>query len=131
MLEPAIRDLARTGRNFATFVVPLPNGQLLSHVMWIDADDEQLLVNTEIHRAKYKAVQQHPDVTVTIWDSANPYRYAEVRGKVVGEVRGDGARGHIDTLSQRYLGHDYQAPIHSERVVLRIRPSRQRANGLS
>ena len=75
--------------------------------MWVDADDDQLLINTEVHRAKYKAIQQHPEVTVTIWDAENPYRYAEVRGTVIGEVRGDEARAHIDTLSQRYLGHDY------------------------
>ena len=130
MLEPAIRDLATTGKNFGTISVVLPNGQIATHVMWVDADDDQLLLNTEIHRAKYKAVQQHPEVTVTIWDAANPYRYAEVRGKVSGEVRGDTARTHIDTLSQRYLGHDYSAPIQSERVVLRITPVRQRASGL-
>ena len=130
MLEPAIRDLASCGKNFATIAVQLPNGQIASHVMWVDADDDQLLVNTEIHRAKYKAIQQHPEVTLTVWDAANPYRYAEVRGKVAGEVRGDAARTHIDTLSQRYLGHDYRAPIHSERVVLRITPVRQRTSGL-
>lgn len=130
MLEPAIRDLAATGQNFGTISVVLPNGQIATHVMWVDADDDQLLLNTEVHRAKYKAVQQHPEVTVTIWDAANPYRYAEVRGKVSGEVRGDTARTHIDTLSQRYLGHDYSAPIQSERVVLRITPVRQRASGL-
>ena len=130
MLEPAIRELASTGRNFATIAVQLPNGQIASHVMWVDADADQLLVNTEVHRAKYKAIQQHPEVTVTVWDAANPYRYAEVRGTVSGEVRGDGARTHIDTLSQRYLGHDYAAPIQSERVVLRITPVRQRTSGL-
>ena len=131
MLEPAIRDLAATGTNFGTLAVPLPNGQTLSHVMWVDATDEQILINTEVHRAKYRAIQQHPEVTVTIWDAQNPYRYAEVRGRVIGEVRGDEARAHIDTLSQRYLGHDYAAPIQSERVVLRIDPLRQRASGLS
>jgi PPOX class probable F420-dependent enzyme len=130
MLVPAIRDLAHQGRNFGTIAVQLPNGQIASHVMWVDADDEQLLVNTEVHRAKYKAIQQHPDVTVTVWDAANPYRYAEVRGKVTGEVRGPEARSHIDTLSRRYLGHDYSAPIQSERVVLRITPVRQRSSGL-
>jgi PPOX class probable F420-dependent enzyme len=130
MLEPAIRDLASTGTNFGTIAVQLPNGQIASHVMWVDADDDTLLVNTEVHRAKYKAIQQHPEVTVTIWDVANPYRYAEVRGTVSGEVRGDAARAHIDTLSQRYLGHDYAAPIQSERVVLRITPVRQRSSGL-
>ena len=130
MLDPAIRALASTGKNFGTFVVRLPNGQLLSHVMWVDANDDELLINTEIHRAKYKATQHEPDVTVTIWDADNAYRYAEVRGRVTGEVRGDGAREHIDQLSQRYLGHDYRPQIQSERVVLRIEPIRQRSFGL-
>ena len=127
MLDPAIRDLASTGRNFGTLSVQLPNGQIATHVMWVDADDEQLLLNTEIHRAKYQAIQQHPEVTVTIWDHDNPYRYAEVRGKVSGEVRGDQAREHIDALSRKYRNRDYdEANIGSERVILRIAPDRQR-----
>ena len=97
MLQPAIRDLA-TGKNFGVLSFQLPSGQLASHVMWVDANDEQLLINTEVHRAKYKAMQKNPDVTVTIWDLDNPYRYAEVRGRVIGEVRGDEARDHIDKL---------------------------------
>ena len=130
MLEPAICDLASVGANFATISVQLPNGQIATHVMWVDANDDELLINTEVHRAKYRAIQQHPEVTVTVWDQANPYRYAEVRGRVAGEVRGDEARTHIDTLSKRYLGHDYGADIKSERVVLRIVPVRQRSSGL-
>lgn len=129
MLEPSIRELASTGKNFATLAVQLANGQIANHVMWIDANDDELLINTEIHRTKYKATQQNPNVTVTVWDAANPYRYAEVRGTVSGQVRGDEARAHIDTLSQRYLGQDYSAPIQSERVVLRITPERQRFTG--
>ena len=128
MLEPAIRDLA-TGKNFAVLAVHLPNGEIANHVMWVDASDDQLLINTEVHRAKYRAVQQRPEVTVTIWDATNPYRYAEVRGKVSGQVRGDQARDHIDALSQRYLGQDYAGAIESERVVLRIDPVRQVMRG--
>lgn len=128
-LEPAIHDLA-TGKNFGALCFQLPGGQLASHVMWVDATDDQLLINTEVHRAKYKAMQRNPDVAVTIWDLENPYRYAEVRGRVVGEVRGDEARDHIDRLSQRYLGQDYQATIQSERVIVRIDPVRQLTRGL-
>lgn len=125
MLEPAVRDLASTGRNFAALSVHLPNGQIQTNIMWVDANDDQLLINTEVHRAKYLAVQQNPDVTVTIWAADDPYRYAEVRGTVTGQVRGDEARAHIDALSQRYTGGLYSAPIQSERVVLRIDPTRQ------
>jgi PPOX class probable F420-dependent enzyme len=129
MLQPAIRDLA-TVKNFGVLTFQLPSGQLAAHVMWVDATDDQLLINTEVHRAKYKAMQQNPDVVVTIWDLENPYRYAEVRGRVIGEVRGDEARDHIDTLSQRYLDQDYSAPIQSERVIVRVDPVRQLARGL-
>lgn len=126
MLDPTTKQLASQGRNFAALAVQLPSGQILNHVMWVDADDEHLLINTETHRAKYKAMATSPDVTVTIWNAENPYSYAEVRGKVVGEVRGDGARAHIDALSERYTGGPYQGDIVSERVVVRIAPVRQR-----
>ena len=62
--------------------------------MWVDATDDQLLINTEIHRTKYKAIQQHPEVTVTVRTPPTCIVYAEVRGRVAGEVRGDEARAH-------------------------------------
>jgi PPOX class probable F420-dependent enzyme len=128
-LEPVIRELARAA-NFGVLSFHLPSGQLAGHVMWVDATDDQLLINTEVHRAKYKAMQQNPNVSVTIWDRENPYRYAEVRGRVIGEVRGDEARSHIDDVSRKYLGHEYQAPIQSERVIVRIDPVRQITRGV-
>jgi len=125
MLDSAIRDLA-TAKNFAVLSFVLPNGSIGSHVMWVDATDDYVLINTEVHRAKYRAITANPNVTVTIWDLANPYRYAEVRGRVLSEVRGPEARAHIDALAQRYNGTDYQGDIQSERVILQITPDRQR-----
>ncbi len=129
MLDPVIRDLAQ-GPNFGTICVNLPNGQILSHVMWVDADDDHVLINTEVHRAKFKAIEANPNVTVSIWKVDSPYQYAEVRGRVVETVRGPEARAGIDALSQKYTGHDYQPPIQSERVIVRIAPDRQRTQGL-
>ena len=125
MLDPVIRDLAQ-GKNFGSISFHLKDDAIGTHVMWVDADDEHVLINTEIHRTKYKAIQEDPNVTVTIWSSADPYAYAEVRGKVTGEVRGPDARQHIETLSQRYTGGAYQGQIQSERVILQITPVRQR-----
>ncbi len=125
MLEPQLVELAR-GRNFATLTVLLSSGQPMTHVMWFDVDDDHVLVNTEVHRAKYRAITRDPRVTVTAWDATNPYHYVETRGRVVGEIRGPQARAHIDALSHRYEGRDYDdARITSERVVLRIAPERQ------
>ena len=121
-LDPDTLALAQ-GKNFATLTTMLPSGYPMTHVMWVDADDEHVLINTEIHRAKYKNVQRDPKVSVTIIDAANPYKYAEVRGKVVEEIRGPAARDDIDRLSQKYNGTDYDpSAIQSERVILKIKP---------
>ena len=124
MLEPAIRDLARD-KNFAALSVRMPNGQIGTHVMWVDADDEHVIINTEIHRAKFKGMQTDPNVTVTIWKLDDPYNYAEVRGVVSETVGGQAARDHIDALSQKYKGVPYTKEIKSERVIVKITPERQ------
>jgi general stress protein 26 len=92
----------------------------MTHPMWVDADDDHLLLNTEIHRQKFKNITRDPRVTVTVWDAEQPDRYAELRGRVVATVRGPEARDHIDQLSQKYYGHDYANPITSERVILKV-----------
>jgi PPOX class probable F420-dependent enzyme len=129
-LDPRIRRLA-TGQNFAAFTTLMPDGQPQTHVMWIDADEQHLLINTETHRAKFRNVMRDPRVTVTIWDREDPYRFAEVRGRVVAHEAGALARAHIDACAQRYFGRDYPADqIASERVLLRILPERVHFNGI-
>ena len=127
MLEPRIKELAQD-KNFAVLTVHLPNGDAATHVMWVDADDEHLLMNTEVHRAKFKAIEADPRVTVTVWDRDDPYHYGEVRGRVESTETGPQARAMIDRLSQKYTGHDYTSPIQSERVILRIAPGRQQVH---
>ena len=121
-LDPRARELAQAP-NFATLSVILRSGRPMTHVMWVDADENHVLINTEVHRAKFRAVERDPRVTVTIWQRDDPYTYAEVRGQVVETVRGPDARAHIDSLSRKYRGKDYDdAMITSERVILRIAP---------
>ena len=122
VVDPGVRELAQAP-NFATLSVILRSGRPMTHVMWVDADENHVLINTEAHRAKFRAVERDPRVTVTILDRADPYVYAEVRGHVVETVRGPDARAHIDRLSRKYRGRDYDdAAITSERVILRIAP---------
>lgn len=121
-LDPRARELAQAP-NFATLSVILRSGRPMTHVMWVDADEDHVLINTEAHRAKFRAVERDPRVTVTIWQRDDPYTYAEVRGRVVATIRGQEARAHIDSLSRKYRGKDYDdSAITSERVILRIAP---------
>ena len=123
MLEEGVRQLAK-GRNFAAFTTLLPDGRPMTHVMWVDCDDEHVLINTEVHRQKARNIRRDPRVTVTVWDNADPYRYAEVRGEVVETVTGPEARAHIDELSMKYHGHEYRNRIQSERLLVRIKSVR-------
>jgi PPOX class probable F420-dependent enzyme len=123
-LDPMVLELA-LAPNFAALTTLLPGGHPQTQVMWVDANEQHLLINTEVHRQKFRNVGRDPRVTVTIWDKEDPYRFVEVRGEVVEKVKGQEARKHIDELSQKYRGKPYQTQIRSERVVLRIAPSRQ------
>ncbi len=122
--HPMVLELAR-GQNFAALTTLLPGGHPQTQMMWVDANEQHLLINTEVHRQKFRNVERDPRVTVTIWDKEDPYRFVEVRGEVVEKVKGTEAREHIDELSHKYRGKPYQTPIRSQRVVLRIAPSRQ------
>lgn len=118
-LDPDLRAFA-TAKNFAALTTLAADGQPSTHMMWIDADDEHLIVNTEVHRKKFKNMSADPRVCVTVIDAESPYRYIEARGRVVEFVHGDEARRHIDTASRRYTGADYAPEITSERVIARI-----------
>jgi PPOX class probable F420-dependent enzyme len=122
--HPSILELAR-GQNFAALTTLLPSGHPQTQVMWVDANEQQLLVNTEVHRQKFRNVERDPRVTLMIWEKEDSYRFVEVRGEVVEKVKGPEARKLIDELSHKYRGRPYQTRIRSERVVLRIAPLRQ------
>jgi PPOX class probable F420-dependent enzyme len=124
MLEDRIVELA-SAPNLAAVTTLLPDGTPMTQPLWVDTDGEHLLLNTEVHRQKFKNVTRDPRVTVMIIDPEHPYLYVEVRGKVVETVTGPEARAHIDHLAQKYTGGDYGNPIQSERVILKIAPGRQ------
>lgn len=121
-LDPKIIDFARAD-NFAVLTTIRPDGHPVTQPMWVDADADHVLINTEKHRRKFRNVQHDPRVTVTIIDRNNPYGYVEVRGRVVNIVEGDEPRHHIDKLSQKYNGRLYPADaVKTERVILQILP---------
>ena len=123
-LHPKVIELA-SGENFAALTTLLPDGHPQTQVMWVDADGDHLLINTEVHRQKFRNVERDPRVTLTIWDKEDPYTFVEVRGEVVEKAKGSEARRHIDELSHKYHGKPYGTPIRSERVMLRIASLRQ------
>ncbi len=127
MVDEKIKKLAQQA-NYGTITTLLRDGSPITHVMWVDADDDHMLINTEVHRAKFKNVERDPRVSVVVWNEDDPYHYVEIRGRVTEMVRGPEARQHIDALSFKYMGKPYDPnTIQSERVILKITPERQRS----
>jgi PPOX class probable F420-dependent enzyme len=129
MLDADVKKLAQEA-NFAAFTTMTADGLPSTQMMWVDADDEHVLINTEVGRQKFRRVQRDPRVGVMVFDPEKPYRYAEIRGRVVDTVNGDEARDHIDRLSEKYRGEPYDPEkIGTDRVILKIEPDRQRVYG--
>jgi PPOX class probable F420-dependent enzyme len=119
-LDEDVVRLAK-GPNLATVVTLMPDGQPQAQLTWVDTDGEVVLVNTEPQRQRWKNLQRDPRVTVLVHSRDNPWDWAEVRGRVVGTTSGQEARDHIDELSNKYVGTDYQNPIGPEgRIILHI-----------
>lgn len=120
---PLDQDTIRLAKakNLATVVTLMPDGQPQALLTWVDTDGEHLLVNTEPIRQRAKNVSRDPRITVLIHSAEDAWDWAEVRGRVVDTITGQPARDHIDELSRKYVGADYQRPIGPDgRIILKI-----------
>lgn len=109
------------GKNFASFVTLMKDGSPHVAPTWIDHQGDIILINTAKGRVKEKNVRNDPRVAISIYDEANPYHMATIRGRVV-DITTSGADDHIDKLAKRYLGLDkYQGRAPGEqRILLKI-----------
>lgn len=123
MLSDRIKELAGASRNAIISTVH-PNGTVQSHMMWVHHDGENLLMNTERERAKFRNIERDPRVTVLLTDDNNPYAFIEVRGTVIETIGGDAGQQGIEDMAHKYTGAAYANPITSERMQLVIRPDK-------
>jgi PPOX class probable F420-dependent enzyme len=73
--------------------------------IWVDVEGGFILFNSARGRRKDKNVRRDPRVAIAIADPENPYRYLEIRGRVV-DITEQGADEHINRLAKKYLGVD-------------------------
>ena len=128
-IPASFMDLITEKKVLPVLVTIMPDGQPQGSVVWFSYDNGYILVNSAKGRQKDKNMRARPMVTLVFVDPADPYRFVEVRGKVV-EVTENGAVDHINALSLRYDGisdffADKEERRHTEvRVVYRIEPIR-------
>ncbi|HKV25084.1 MAG TPA: PPOX class F420-dependent oxidoreductase [Candidatus Acidoferrum sp.] len=93
--------------------------------VWVDFDGKYVRVNSAAGRVKDKNMRRDPRVSIALQDPANPYRYLEIRGRVV-EITQSGADDHINKLAKKYLGKDvypFRQPG-EVRVLYKIEPDK-------
>lgn len=118
--KPAFGNLGTIMKDGSPQVTPI----------WVDYDGKYVRFNSALGRVKDKNVRRDPRVSVSLVDPANPYRYLEIRGKVV-EITQNGADDHINKLSQKYLGkpiYPFRQPG-EVRVTYKIEPEKVSSMG--
>ena len=123
------RDLFNK-RAFASLATRMSNDEVQVTPVWVDAEGGTVLFNSARGRVKDQNVRRDPRVTLTLMDPDNPYRYMEIRGRVV-DFTEKGADQHIDKLAKKYLGVDkypYAKPG-EVRVLYRVKPERVLVHG--
>jgi PPOX class probable F420-dependent enzyme len=117
-------------RAFASLATLMPDGSPQVTPVWCDYDGGHVMFNSARGRQKDRNVRRDPRVAMAIIDPENPYRYLEIRGRVV-EITEDGAAEHINKMAKKYLGVDkypYAQPG-EVRVLYRVRPEHSTVMG--
>ncbi len=107
---------------FAFLATLMPDGSPQLTPLWFDSDGRYIFVNSAKGRIKDKNMRLHPQVAVLIQDPKNPYRFIQIRGKIV-EVTEEGALEHIDRLNMKYNQGEHWKPVQGQvRVKYKIEP---------
>jgi PPOX class probable F420-dependent enzyme len=118
--KKAFAHLATLGRDGTPQVTPV----------WVDFDGTHIRFNTARGRVKEANLKRNPKVAMAVLDPDNPYRYVQIRGRVV-EMTEQGADAHIDALAKKYMGQDrypWRRPG-EVRVTVKILPERVQGMG--
>lgn len=129
-IPEAFRDLLETKKAIASLATVNADGSPQVTPVWFDWEGGHLRFNTARGRLKERNLSRRPAVAVAIIDPDNPYRYIQLRGRVVDATEA-GADAHIDALTKKYLGQDrypYRQPG-EKRVIFRIAPERVQTMG--
>jgi PPOX class probable F420-dependent enzyme len=115
-----------TQPNFAVISTRNADGSILSTVVWVDAADGVVRVNSAVGRKWPTNLERDPYANVLVIDANNPYLFVEIAGRTEGTI--EGADEHIDSLAKKYLGQDtypFRQPG-EQRITYTITPEKVR-----
>ena len=123
-------DLLNKKITFANVATVMKDGSPQVTPVWFDYTAGKIRINTARGRVKARTLKEGSRIAMAIMDPENPYRYIQVRGRVV-SVTENGANAHIDSLVKKYLGKDKYpfAQPGEVRVMYEIEPTSAQATG--
>jgi PPOX class probable F420-dependent enzyme len=128
-LSDDIKQLVR-GPNFAHLASLMSDGSPQVAPVWVDLELDTILVGTGEGSLKAKNTRRDARVALSVIAMDNPYREAQIRGRVV-ERRPDADFRIMDRISHKYTGKPF--PFRdkpAQRVVLVIAVERARFTAL-
>jgi PPOX class probable F420-dependent enzyme len=96
--------------NFVHVATLLPDGTPHTVPVWAKLEGDRIAFFTQPVSQKAKNLARDPRVAISVTDHENPYRMANLRGRVTETLEGDAARTIIDRISQSYTGEDFPMP---------------------
>jgi len=113
--------LADETKSFVALATSMADGSPQVTPVWFNTAGEYILINSAQGRTKDLNMRARPQVALAIVDPKNPYRYIQIRGQVV-EISEEGAREHINALSNKYTGNPvYPGSLQEVRVIYKIK----------
>jgi PPOX class probable F420-dependent enzyme len=106
---------------FLMLATLMPDGSPQVTPIWFNTDGTHILINSARGRVKDRNMRARPQVALVIQDPYNPYRYLQIRGRVV-EINEEGSEEHIDELSMKYHRKPYEKVPGQVRVIYKIIP---------
>lgn len=110
-------------RAFLFLATTMPDGSPQVTPVWFNHDGEHILINSARGRVKDRNMRARPRVAMVIQDPANPYRYLQIRGRVV-EITEEGGLEHINSLAHKYTGQPWKANADEVRVMYKVLPEK-------
>jgi len=85
----------------------LPDGSPHSIPLWAIPEDGRIAFFTQSTSRKARNLAADRRIALSCVDGDNPYRNAQIRGRVVEVVEGEPALNVIDRISQHYIGKPF------------------------
>lgn len=93
-----------TAPNLAHVATVAADGQPHNGPVWFEWDGKQLRFSQTPHKQRARNLHHDRRVSISIVDTADPYRYLEIRGVV--RFEDDIANRFVNAMAKRYLALD-------------------------